>query len=288
MIETSIIIRTKNEEKWIGLALESVFSQNYKDFEVIIVDSGSTDKTIGIAEKYPAHIVTYAGKYFPGKSMNLGASMAKGKYILFLSAHAIPASQDWLEKLVRDFQDERVAAVYGKQIPGPDCDPYQKIFFYGIFDNKKRVQTDSWWFSAVNCAIRRKLWEKIKFDETIPMREDSIWAKKIIQTGFSIIYEPEAVVVHTHHDNYQKVFCKAYNTYYSLRIADENFKFSLIKEFRDLFYSLKLAFGLFVKSQMNIFWFIKIIIFWLSRTVGFYFGYKRAMREKTARKFGLV
>ena len=51
--KVSIIIRTKNEERWIGSCLDKLFSQSYKNFEVILADNCSTDKTVTKAKKYP-------------------------------------------------------------------------------------------------------------------------------------------------------------------------------------------------------------------------------------------
>jgi len=156
MVETSIIIRTKNEAKDLGQTLEMIKAQDYQNCEIVVVDSESTDTTLKIAQSYGVRIVKVpAENYRPGKVMNRGATEAKGKYLLYLSAHAIPTTNNWLEKLIRNFDDEQVAAVYGRQIPGEDCDPYQRIFFYGIFDEKRRTQDDSWWFSAVNGAVRK-------------------------------------------------------------------------------------------------------------------------------------
>ena len=67
----SIIIRTKNEENWISICLDKIFKQNYKNFEVIIVDNNSTDKTVKRALEYKVKIVKIK-KFYPGKAINLG------------------------------------------------------------------------------------------------------------------------------------------------------------------------------------------------------------------------
>lgn len=281
MVETSIIIRAKNEERDIGRVLEAISRQNYVDHEVIVVDSGSTDNTIKIARGHNARIIEIDGRdYRPGRAMNIGAEAGRGKYVLYLSAHAQPLSADWLQNLVRNFKDEKVAACYGKQVPGPDCDPYQELFFYGIFDDDKRVQTEVSLFSAVNGAIRKDLWRELKFNEQLPLREDSIWAGEMIRRGKSIIYEPEAIVVHTHHDNYVKVIKKSYNTYYSLGSADPGFKFTMIKEFKDLLSAYKRSISLLRKGRMSLAWLMKLPLYWFCRTVGFYSGYRKARKEQ--------
>jgi len=63
----SIIIRTRNEEKWIGSCLSAVFSQTYRDFEVILVDNESTDRTVPKAEQFPVAKILTARTIFPEK-----------------------------------------------------------------------------------------------------------------------------------------------------------------------------------------------------------------------------
>ena len=90
----SLIIRTKNEERWISSCLDAVFGQNYDNFEVIIVDNESTDKTIEKARQYPISNVETITDYLPGKALNLGMEQSKGEYVVCLSAHCIPTGKD--------------------------------------------------------------------------------------------------------------------------------------------------------------------------------------------------
>ena len=85
----SIIIRTKNEEKWIASCLRSVFKQTYRNFEVIIVDNESTDKTLEKAKKFDVKIISIKN-FIPGKAINDGIRASKGEFIVCLSGHCIP------------------------------------------------------------------------------------------------------------------------------------------------------------------------------------------------------
>ena len=102
----SIIIRTKNEERWISSCLDAVYSQNYKSFEVIVVDNESTDKTIEKVRQYPVKKIVTIADYLPGKSLNLGIEQSKGEYIVCLSAHCIPAENTWLASLVKALEED--------------------------------------------------------------------------------------------------------------------------------------------------------------------------------------
>ncbi|SVD99801.1 uncharacterized protein METZ01_LOCUS452655, partial [marine metagenome] len=114
----SLIIRTKNEERWIPSCLDAVFGQNYKSFEVIIVDNESTDKTTEKALQYPIKKIVTISNYLPGRALNLGIEESKGKYIVCLSAHCIPTGDAWLVSLVNALEeDETYAGVYGRQEP---------------------------------------------------------------------------------------------------------------------------------------------------------------------------
>ena len=106
MPEISIIVRSKNEEKWITACLESIFSQTFKDFEVILVDNTSLDRTVEKASLFNVNVVEYQSDiFYPGFAINEGIRGSKGKYIVIISAHCIPVDEYWLENLVKRVSD---------------------------------------------------------------------------------------------------------------------------------------------------------------------------------------
>jgi len=194
----SIIVRTRNEERWITQCLNGVFSQNHKDFEVIIVDNESSDNTLKKAKQFNIQMVLACKEYLPGKALNMGIRESKGDYIVCLSGHCIPVNDLWLSNLLRNFSDPDVAGVYGRQEPlafTPDVDKRDLSIIFGL---DKKVQTKDSFFHNANSMIRRDLWEKVSFDETVTNIEDRVWAEKILQKGYSLVYEPEASVYHYH------------------------------------------------------------------------------------------
>ena len=98
----SIVIRTKNEERWITSCLKAVFKQNYDNIEVIIVDNNSTDRTILKAKEFPVKLVEIE-EFFPGKAINDGIRASSGEYIVCLSGHCVPVNNTWLENLILRF-----------------------------------------------------------------------------------------------------------------------------------------------------------------------------------------
>src|SRR6266403_826597 len=117
MPETSVVVPTKNGERWIGECLEAVHSQEgVGQVEVVLVDSGSTDDTLEIARRYPVRIVEIPAQDFHhARTRNYAASLTSGRYLVFLSQDAIPASALWLQAMLRNFADGAVGAVYGRQ-----------------------------------------------------------------------------------------------------------------------------------------------------------------------------
>lgn len=96
----SIIIPTYNEEKYLPILLESIKSQSFSDYEIIVADHNSTDNTIYIAKKYGA-IITSGG--LPGKGRNLGAKIAKGNILFFLDADVILQESNYLRDCLAEF-----------------------------------------------------------------------------------------------------------------------------------------------------------------------------------------
>jgi glycosyltransferase involved in cell wall biosynthesis len=203
----SIVIRAYNEEKHIGRLLEGIKHQTLTDVEIILVDSGSTDATVSIAESFGARIVRIASEEFTfGRSLNFGVREATSEFVVIASAHVYPVYPDWLESLLRPFEDERVALAYGKQ-RGPDSAIYseQQIFHQWYPDASNPNQPTAFCNNA-NAAIRKSLWEKNPYDETLTGLEDLAWAKWAKEQDCKIAYVADAEIIHIHHETPQGVF----------------------------------------------------------------------------------
>ena len=205
MTSVSVIIRTYNEEKSIRACLQRVFSQKFDgDFEVIIVDSYSTDKTIQIARQFDTKIF-----YLPfssGRSINYGINKSTGGHVIILSAHAIPVDDNWMSNLTRNFDDQKVAGIYGRQIPRPDCNPMDARDLASLFGGERKIQTGDPFFSNANSAIRRAIWNQIPFDDRAKATEDRLWAQRVLDRGYVIVYEPSAAVMHSHNETLRQAY----------------------------------------------------------------------------------
>jgi rhamnosyltransferase len=207
LVNCSIVIRAYNEEKHIGRLLKGIHQQTVKDVEIILVDSGSTDETVPIAERFGARIVQIPSTEFTfGRSLNLGIQAATRELIVIASAHVYPVYPDWLESLLSPFQNERIALTYGKQ-RGPETAKFseQQIYHQWYPDISQPRQATSFCNNA-NAAIRRSLWEKNPYDETLTGLEDLAWGKWAKEQGFDIAYIAEAEIIHIHNETPQGVF----------------------------------------------------------------------------------
>ena len=195
----SIIIRTKNEERWIGSCLSSVFNQTYKNIEVIVVDNESTDRTLEKTSKYPEIKYVTIKDYLPGASLNVGIEASSGDYIVCLSGHCIPVDEYWIERLVTTLEeDDSYAGVYGRQEPMSFSTPADKRDMLLVFGLDRRVQQRDSFFHNANSILRRELWEQVPFDDEITNIEDRIWGQEMLNLGYRLVYEPEASVYHYH------------------------------------------------------------------------------------------
>lgn len=199
MPEVSIIVRTKNEERWIGHCLAAIYRQTFTDFEVILVDNCSTDHTVHVAQRYPIAKIVNIEQFRPGRALNEGIRASSGRYLVCLSAHCIPKDDSWLSSLRGNFDDdERLAGVYGRQLPLSFTDPVDKRDLLIVFGRDRRIQEKDYFFHNANSMLRRDVWERIPFDEAVTNIEDRVWGKDVIEAGYRLAYDPEAAVFHHH------------------------------------------------------------------------------------------
>ena len=206
-VETSIIVRTFNEEKHLGNLFDGFDRQTYRDFEVIVVDSGSFDRTRDIAAARADRLLRINSHDFTfGYSLNQGIREAKGEFIAIVSAHMIPVTDKWLENLVAPFGNEKIAMVYGQQ-RGMACSKFSEAEDYRrTFGGHRRKESfDNFAANNANSAIRKELWEQKPFDEVLLGLEDIDWAKHWMEKGYEVAYEPEASLYHIHEETWHQV-----------------------------------------------------------------------------------
>ena len=226
--DISIVMLAKNERVNLEKSIDVVLSQMIdKTYELIVVDSGSADGSIEFIEsemlRFPnLHLHQILPEEFHhARTRNFGAGLAKAPIVCFLGGDAIPEHDRWLETLTRPlFENFDVQAVYGRQIPREDADFVNKVrmtFVYpetGMIKHKDQTSdpNDLYFFSSVNCAINRACVEEPLFDDCLPVGEDLSLSVKIINSGKSIAYEPDASVIHSHNYSPFDILRRYYDT----------------------------------------------------------------------------
>ena len=188
-VETSIVIRTLNEAKHLESLMQGIHNQSYRDWEIVLVDSGSSDRTLEIAEKYGARVFHIPSHEFTfGRSLNIGCSKAEGKYLVFASGHVWPITNSWLKNIIRPFEESSVAMVYGRQ-RGTDANRLSELRdLHMLFGPTSHILVDEPRGNNGNSAVRKDLWEDQPFDETLTGLEDVDWARKVEQQGYRVYY----------------------------------------------------------------------------------------------------
>ena len=173
----SILIRTKNEERFIGQTLSAIFDQEIEvPFEVIVIDSGSTDGTLEIVREFDVRFYQIkSDKFSFGYALNYGAGLAMGEFIVNLSAHCIPVDSKWLGNLLAPLLSEpSIAATYGNQVPIRGLNPFEEWSLITNFGRNGEAH-----FSNANSIIRKTMCKEYPFDEKAVFAEDYIWFKII-------------------------------------------------------------------------------------------------------------
>jgi rhamnosyltransferase len=214
-MDVSIIIPIKNEIQTIGPCLTQIRAQQGTySWEIMAIDSGSTDGSLEfLMNQGDVRLISIPPQEFGhGKTRNLGVQHARGKFIVFLNADAVPYAPDWLEHLLQGFsKDPQIAAVFSKHLPAPDCQMYMRRDLETSMPHTEQLKTfvsfyDYLLFSTVSAAIKKDIISAFPFDNTIAIAEDDRWAKKILNKGYKILYTPHSRVVHSHNYSFRQLY----------------------------------------------------------------------------------
>lgn len=204
----SVIIRTYNEEEHLGDVLEAIRSQdtNGIDLETVVIDSGSTDRTLDIAKGYQCNIFHIAKNEFTfGRSLNRGCEVARGGFLVFVSGHCIPENGRWLRQLIEPLNNGMAVYSYGRQIGGNGSRFSETQLLEKFFPSTSKIPQEGFFCNNGNAALRRDVWDKNCFDEELTGLEDMELAKRLTRQGMKIAYVAEANVYHLHDEPWRTV-----------------------------------------------------------------------------------
>lgn len=183
-MQLSIVIPTLNEEAYLPLLLRSVDQQTFTDYEVIVADAGSTDRTVEIARSFGATVL--AGG-MPGVGRNAGAAIAKGDVIIFFDADVILLNDQFLEDTIKEFNELGFGAASCRVKPLSDkmIDRAMHWVYNAYLTSTASVLPHAPGFCIF---ARREVHEAIGgFDETVQFAEDQEYvmrAAKVATFGF--------------------------------------------------------------------------------------------------------
>tara|TARA_B100001057_G_scaffold497660_1_gene602396 strand:- start:1482 stop:2378 length:897 start_codon:yes stop_codon:yes gene_type:complete len=203
----SVVIRTLNEATYLDELLQVIGLQIKDDFdvEVVIIDSGSTDGTLGIAESHGCRVTFITKDQFTfGRSLNMGSDFARGDILVYVSGHCVPSSDDWLKNLINPIINGTATYTYGRQI-GRDTTKYsERKIFEKYFPSTSNIPQKGFFCNNANSAISQKTWRAFKFNEEITGLEDMEMSKRICYEGGQVAYIAEACIYHIHNEHWHQ------------------------------------------------------------------------------------
>ncbi len=251
--KVSIVILTKNGGNLFEESIRMIFSQQINfSYEVVIVDSGSTDGTLEFLKKYPVRIFYIKSEEFSfGKTRDFGFEQAQGEYIVSLSQDMVPKDGEWLQKLIVPLINNETDVVQGSYVVPED----RRVFFWE--KNGWFWYTSEWesfcrkygdiGLSCTNLAIKKSVWEKLKFGSA-PMNEDKMLQKKLYSKGYRMKRQLDAVGYHGHRYNLISLMKRCENEGFGWRCV--GVRYSLSQMFRD-YIQKKWVYGTMIRALLR-------------------------------------
>ena len=275
----SVIIRTLNEQKYLEELLCALRSQDVPgfDLDLVVVDSGSTDKTLEIAQAHGARITKIKKEEFSfGRSLNIGCEFALGEILVFISGHCVPCNDKWLIELVKPLSNGCVYT-YGRQV-GRDTTKFSEtLLFEKYFPDQSMAPQLGFFCNNANAAINRCDWELYQFDESLPGCEDMDLAKKLVNSGKNIGYCAAAAVYHIHDETWPQVMHRFEREAIALQKIMPEVQLSMVDVIRFIIVSIVTDFRRAFSDSVLFAEALNIIKFRFFQYVGAYRGNKRVV-----------
>lgn len=218
MPTVSVVIPTLNAAQQLPVILNAIREQTLQPLEVVVVDSASADETPSVARALGARLLSVRRTEFDhGGTRNIGLHAVSSDIVAFTVQDAVPANVEWLANLCEPIiRDHRVGVVTGRQIPRPDATRLEQItrlFSYPL-EGFRREREDLTRFGLraafctdTNAAYRVSMLKGLGgFPEPCIVNEDMAAAAALLDAGFSLMYEPRAAIIHSHHYGLREQF----------------------------------------------------------------------------------
>jgi len=212
----SVVLRVRNEEDYIGSAIQSCLDHLPKGSEIIVVDNESSDNSLQVARLFKhdtslpphssyidMHVYTISD-YSPGRAINLGVRNASHEYILLLSSHCVLTR---FPDNLYDHLDDKTIALFGNQTPIYMGKRLKKSYLWSHFKEGHIVQDmyseleQRYFFHNALALFRRESLLQYPFDEDLVGKEDRYWARAIRDIGLHYLYVPDFTCYHHYTSN---------------------------------------------------------------------------------------
>jgi glycosyltransferase involved in cell wall biosynthesis len=222
MTKVSVVVCARNAEKTIKECVESVLTQSFKDFELIVVDDGSTDSTKEILKKFQSNskvklfFQTHKGI---ASARNTGIHCSSGEFVAFIDSDCI-AEKNWLEELLKSFSDKISVSSGGpNRTPknrnqkgknfGLVLDFFSKTGSSYVKNSNKLIEVSH--NPSCNSIYRSRILKEFNgFNERLSSNEDPELDFRIKRKGYKIVFNPKAIVFHYRKDSFKKVLKQAF------------------------------------------------------------------------------
>ena len=204
--KVSVVMRTKNADDVVGQALAGLFSQGFRDFELVVVDSGSTDGTLDIVRQHECRLIEIpASSYVPGPVLNRAIAEARGEILVFQNSDVVPLTPDALERLIAPFADPAVQATFARQLPRPEAHTWVRRDYAQAYP--AAGEAPDWQpYSLPFAAMRRSIWRVRPFWDASWGSEDTEWGYWARRSGHRVAYVADSLVMHSHNYTLRQLY----------------------------------------------------------------------------------
>lgn len=217
----SVVVAAYNMKQTVGDCLDSLLAQRYPNdkVEFIVVDNASTDGTSGVLRAYEGRVrILHERKRGPAAARNAGLAVAQGDLVAFIDADCI-ADDEWLRNIVQPLDDVSVGIAGGAIHATWPCNWVER-FGEAIHDHRQSIEVFRPPYAiTMNWCSRLAVLERLNFfDERFQRTEDVDLSFRVVQAGYSLVFQPDAIVWHRNVRTLPALFKKGFqHGYYSVQ-----------------------------------------------------------------------
>ncbi len=211
-VKVSVIVPVYNAREFIGKCIEALIDQTFQhdNYEIIVVDDGSTDRTNDIVKNYPVKYI-YQENHGPASARNNGADKAKGEIVIFTDSDCVP-DKNWISEMLKPFEYPDVMAVKGayRTEQRSIVARFAQLEFEERFEMLEKVESIDM-VDTYSAGFRKDVFLKMGgFDTSFPVanNEDTELSYRMSERGYKMVFNPAAIVCHLKHPDSVKKYAR--------------------------------------------------------------------------------